>query len=184
MNTALLVLAYVSGLNPPRSRLGIPETPNLRARALPLWAGSLLTLGAVVGLAWVSGPLLESLEITPETFRLAAGFTLTLAALYVLARPRPPEEPVPEGRLAAVWPVAFPRLLGPEVLALSLTTGNQEGVAATAVAATVALAILGALGPLPRRQTADRVLLYLGRLMAVGLLVVAVWLLIEGIHDV
>jgi len=184
VNAALLVLAYVSGLNPPRTRLGIPEMASQRARALPLVGGSLLMLGAVVGLAWSSGPLLEVLEITPETFRIAAGFTLALCGLYVLVRPRPAEEPVPGGWWPALWPVAFPRLLGPEILTLSLTTGSQEGVVATMAAAAVSLGLLGSLGPLTRRETADRVLLHLGRVIAVGLLVVAVWLLIEGIRDV
>jgi small neutral amino acid transporter SnatA (MarC family) len=184
MNGALLVVAYVSGLNPLRCRLGIPETMSRRVRAAPLAAGSLLAWGAIVVLAWFSGPLLEWLEITPETFRIAAGFTLALCGLYVLARPVPPEEPVPGGWWPSLWPVAFPRLLGPEMLALSVTTGSKEGVAATAVAAAVALSLLGLLGPVARRETADRVLLHLGRLVAVALLVVAVWLLIEGIRDV
>ncbi len=184
MTAALLVLAYVSGLNPPRTRLGMPETSRQRAAALPLGGGSLLALGAVAGLAWVSGPLLETLEITPETFRIAAGFTLALCGFYVLTRPRPPKEPVPGGWWPALWPVAFPRLLGPEFLALSVTTGSQEGVGATVVAAAVSLALLGLLGSLPRRDMTDRVLLHLGRMVAVALLAVAVWLLIEGIRDV
>lgn len=184
MSGALLVIAYLAAVNPPRARLGLPETGADRARPFVLGGGLLLGFGVVWGLAAVSGPLLDWLEVTPETFRIAAGITAVLAAAVVLVRPRPADEPELPGRLAALWPVAFPRLAAPQVLVLAISTGAQEGVAATLAAAAVSLGVLGVLGLVPRRGVADRALLWLGRVLAALLVVVAIWLIIEGIREV
>jgi len=184
VTTALLVAAYLGALNVARARLGSPEAGNGRARLVPLAGGSLLTLGVVAALAGWSGPLLRSLQITPETFRIAAGIAAILAAAYVLVVPRPAAEPVPGGWWPALWPVCFPLLAGPEVLALAVATGSREGVPATLAAAGVALAVLLALGALPRRPLGDRVLVWSARVLAMVLLVVGLWLAVDGIRDV
>lgn len=184
MRTALLVAAYLAALNVARTRLGVPEGRAGRARPGVLAGGAVLAFGVVAALAGWSGPLLRSLEITPETFRIASGFAAVIAAGVVLAVPRPAAEPVPRGWRAAVWPVAFPLLLGPEVLALAVATGTQEGVRATLGAAGVALAALLALGFLPRRPLPDRVVLWLSRVLGAVLLLVGIWLAVDGIRDV
>jgi small neutral amino acid transporter SnatA (MarC family) len=184
VTTALLVAAYLGALNVARARLGVPEGGDGRARLPALAGGSLLTLGAVAALAGWSSPLLRSLQIAPETLRIAAGIAAILAAAYVLVVPRPAAEPVPGGWWPALWPVCFPLLAGPEVLALAVATGTREGVRATVAAAGVALAVLLALGALPRRRLADRVLVWSARLLGMVLLVAGLWLAIDGIRDV
>ena len=184
MTGGLLVAAYLAAFNVARTRLGVPEDEARRARAGVLVGGALLALGVTAALAACSGPLLRSLEITPETFRIAAGFAAVIAAAVVLAAPRPAAEPVPRRWRAAVWPVAFPLLLGPEVAALAVATGSQEGVAATLVAAGIGLAALVALGFLPRRPLPDRVLVWASRCFGAVLLLVGIWLAVDGIRDV
>jgi small neutral amino acid transporter SnatA (MarC family) len=184
VSPGLLVAAYLAAVNVARTRLGLPEDPRGRARPAVLAGGAALAFGAVAALAGWSGPLLRSLEITPETFRIAAGFALTIAAVAALLAPRPAAEPVPRGWRAALWPVAFPLLLGPEVMALAVATGTQEGVPATLGATGAALAALLALGALPRRPLPDRVLLWLSRVLGVVLLVAGMWLAVDGIRDV
>jgi len=184
VTAALLIAAYLGALNVARARLGAPEAGDGRARLVPLAGGSLLTMGVVAALAGWSGPLLRSLQITPETFRIAAGIVAILAAAYVLVVPRPAAEPVPGGWWPALWPVCFPLLAGPEVLALAVATGAREGFLATLLAAGVALAVLVALGSLPRRPLGDRVLVWSARVLAMVLLVVGLWLAIDGIRDV
>lgn len=184
MTLGLLVIAYLAAVNAARTRLGLPEGEGGRARWGALTGGSLLALGLVAALAGWSGPLLRGLEITPETFRIAAGIAAMLAAAYVLLVPRPAAEPVPGGWWAALWPVCFPLLAGPEVMALAVATGAKEGVAATLAGAGGALAVLLLLGLLPRRPLADRVLLWASRVLGLLLLVVGVWLAIDGIRDV
>lgn len=184
MNGILLVVAYVAAVNPLRTRLGLPESEGGRARMGVLGAGALVAVGGVLSLAGWSGPILDALEVSPETFRLAAGIVVSVAAIVTLIRPRPAEEPEAPGALAALWPVAYPRLLGAEVVVLALTTGTQEGVAPTVAAAAVALGLAVCLGWLRRSRFTDRVLLNTGRLVTVLLVIVAVFLMVDGIRDV
>jgi small neutral amino acid transporter SnatA (MarC family) len=181
---ALLVIAYLAAVNPARTRLGVPGTGRGRAHLPALAGGSLLALGLVAALAGWSGPLLRALEITPETFRIAAGIAAMLAGAYVLMVPRPAAEPVPAGGWAALWPVCFPLLAGPEVMALAVATGTGEGVTATLAGVATALAVLLLLGLVPRRPPADRVLLWASRVLGLLLLIVGVWLAVDGIRDV
>ena len=184
MNPGLLAAAYLAVVNVARTRLGLPEDGRGRARFGVAAAGAALAFGALAALAGWSGPLLRSLEITPETFRIAAGIALLVAGVGAMAVPRPAAEPPARGWRAALWPVAFPLILGPEVMALAVSTGTQEGVAATLWAGGAALAVLLGLGTLPRRPLPDRVLLWASRLLATMLVAVGVWLVVDGIRDV
>ncbi len=184
MNGILLTAAYLAVVNPLRTRPGLPEGPGGRARMGVLAAGAALALAGVLALAGWSGPILDALQVSPETFRLAAGIVLTVAAMVLLARPRPAEEPEAPGAAAAVWPVLYPRLLSAEVVALALTTGTKEGAAATLAAAAVAFGATILVGFVPRNPLADRVLTGLGRLVVVLLAIVAVYLMVDGIRDV
>ncbi|MBP1633244.1 MAG: hypothetical protein H6Q11_1532 [Acidobacteria bacterium] len=184
MTFGLLLAAYLGALNVARARLGVPEASGGRARPWPLAGGSLLALGLVAALAGWSGPLLRALQITPETFRIGAGIVAVVAAAYILMVPRPAAEPVPGGWWAALWPVCFPLLVGPEVMAMAVATGTREGVPATLAAAGVALAVILAMGALPRRPLPDRALVWLARVLAMVLLVVGLWLAVDGIRDV
>lgn len=184
MNGVLLAIAYLAVVNPPRTRTGVPEDGTGRARSGVLGLGSvgaLLALGALGG--W-SGPILDALQITPETFRLAAGLIVGIAGLRTLVVERPADEPELDGWGAAAWPVAFPRLFTPETAALALTTGSQEGGMAVLGGAAAALALLNALGWLRRTERTDRFLVRLGRMMSVLLMVMAVFLVVDGIRDV
>jgi len=184
MTVGLLVAAYLAACNVARTRLGAPEDGTARARPGALAGGVAVAFGVVAALAGWSGPLLRSLEITPETFRIGAGFVAVIAGAVVLAVPRPAAEPVPRGWRAALWPVAFPLLAGPEVLALAVATGSREGVPATLAAAGAALVALLALGFLPRRPLPDRVLVWASRVLGAVLLLVGIWLAVDGIRDV
>lgn len=184
MNGILLGLAYLAAANPPRTRLGLPETPGRRADTAVVGLGAGIALGAVFGLGWASGPALEALQITPETFRIAAGLVALVAGVAALWRSRPGAEPMLDGWRAAIWPVAFPRLLSPEVAALALTTGSKEGVAATVAAVAVGLGAVVALAGVRRTEIRDAVLEWAGRVVAVALVAAGVFLMIDGIRDV
>ncbi len=107
-----------------------------------------------------------------------------MTGLAGLWKPRPGEEPGLPGWRAAIWPVAFPRLLAPEVAALALTTGSNEGVLATILAAGVGLGAAVVLAPVRRGDAADGILEWAGRILAVLLVAVGVFLMIDGIRDV
>jgi len=184
VNGVLLGIAFVAAVNPLRTRLGLPENEGGRAKMSVLVAGTGLALGGVLALAGWSGPILDGLEVSPETFLLAAGIVLSVAAIITLARPRPAAEPEAGGMRAALWPVAYPRLLSAEVVALALTTGTKEGVASTLAAAAIGFGLTVGLGVVRRTDFADRVLLNTGRLVVVLLVIVAVFLMVDGIRDV
>ncbi|HEX9978411.1 MAG TPA: hypothetical protein VGB41_07285 [Acidimicrobiia bacterium] len=183
MTGALLVVAFAAAFNPFRSRGALPETSDGRGRAVPLLVGGALAVASVAALAWWSGPVLRTLQITPETFKIAAGFVAVLAGGYAFVVAVPSAEPELGGWRAGVWPVWYPRLLGPEVIVLALTAGAGNGVAATSWSAAAAVTALFALAPMHGRVT-RRVLVWFGRILSAALVVVGVWLTIDGIRDV
>ena len=183
MNGIFLVVTALAAINPARTRLGLPES-GLRARMGPLSTGGLIALVALAGLAALSGPLLEALEVTPETFRIAAGFVLLVAGVRSLLRPRPVEEPELDGWRAAVWPVAFPRLFTPEAVAFAVAAGASDGVGGAALALVIGIAAVVALGLVERRPVVDGVLRWTGTLLAVLVVLAATFLMIDGIRDV
>jgi len=179
----LLLVAVVAAVNPCRARGALPESSAARVRPIPLVVGGALLILTVAGLAWWSGPLLDSLQITSETFKIAAGFVAVLAAGYAFVVAVPAPEPELTGWRAGIWPVWYPRLLGPEVMFLAVTAGTGSGVMATTAASAAAVAALGALAPV-RGPVARRVLVWLGRLFAAALVLAGIWLTVDGIRDV
>lgn len=183
MSGPLLVVAFIAAVNPFRSRGSLPESDTGRGRPGPIIVGATLLVASVALLAWWSGPVLRFLQITPETFKIAAGFVAVIAAGYAFVVATPAAEPELPGWRAGVWPVWYPRLLAPEVMMLALTTGTGNGVAASAGAAAAAAGALLALAPV-RGRIARRTVLWLGRLASAALVVVGIWLTIDGIRDV
>jgi small neutral amino acid transporter SnatA (MarC family) len=139
-------------------------------------------IAALAGVAAASRSILSALEITPEMFRIAAGFVLVIVAAWMLFVPVPSQEPVAAGMAGAVWPVAYPRVVSPETLALALTTGASEGVMVGPMA--IAGAVVVMLGALRVGPLGQRVLAATGRVVALVLLLVAVWLAIQGVREV
>lgn len=181
MNSLLVIVAYLAALNPARTRLGLPEEgPSVDwGRTL---AGVILGVAALIGVSAGAGFVLDRLEISPETFRIAAGFVLVIAAAWMLFVAVPRQEPVARGWAGAVWPVAYPRVVSPETLTVALTVGASEGV--ESLAPLVAGAALLVLGLVPNTPLRGRVLAATGRVIAAVLVVVGIWLAIQGVREV
>jgi small neutral amino acid transporter SnatA (MarC family) len=181
MNGLLSVVAWLAALNPPRTRLGLPERVG-RGRMEVVGPGAIIGIAVLLGVSGGARGLLDALEISPEMFRIAAGFVLVIVGAWMLFRPVPDPEPVADGFRGALWPVAYPRVVSPETLVLAVTTGASDGVmvgpTALAGAALIALAALP-MGPSGRRISAA-----IGRVFAVGLVVVAIWLAVQGVREV
>ena len=103
---------YLAAVNPARLRPALPQRKG-RIRWAATLSGATATLVAGFFLVAVSTDLLDALDITPETWRIAAGSIATLVGLRVLAAPLRAEEPQLHGRWAALVPVAFPLLITP-----------------------------------------------------------------------
>jgi small neutral amino acid transporter SnatA (MarC family) len=184
MNGSLMLVAYLAALNPMRTRLGVPEHSQGRARMDLLASGSAIGLVALMALAGVASSLLSALQISPETFRIAAGLVLVIVAAWMLFVPVPSDEPVPDGPGAALWPVAYPRVISPETITLAITTGASSGVGAMLPGLVVANLVLVALGLVPTGPLGGRILANLGRVLAVALALVGIWLVLQGVREV
>jgi small neutral amino acid transporter SnatA (MarC family) len=184
MSDVLLLVAFLTAVNPPRSRIGLPEGSTGRMRPEALVVGAVASLGLIAALGWWSAPMLATLEITPETFRIAAGLVAILAGARAFALPVPVAEPEFGGWRDGLWPIAFPRILAPEVLMLAVAGATQNGVAASTVAAAAAVAALGVLGAVSGKGRSAGFLAALGRVLAVLLILVGIFLMVDGIRDV
>jgi len=175
---AFLLLALVASANPCRVRLVLPK----RREAVAL--GALIALGSAAGVAAVGGAFLDALDITPETFRLAAAVVLALEGARALVLARPTPEPELGGLGAALVPVAFPLLLTPGVVMLALTAGgdNIVGEAVAALALTFALVLATTL--IPRGARADALLGAGGRLLGAAEIAAGIALAVDSLHDV
>jgi small neutral amino acid transporter SnatA (MarC family) len=181
MTGLLAIVAWLAVLNPPRTRLGFPERDE-RARMEIVGPGIVIGIGGLLIVAAVARPVLDALEITPEMFRIAAGFVLLIAAAWVFFVAEPVQEPVAPGLRGAMWPVAYPGVITPGALVLGLTTGASDGVPwlplGIGATALLALAVFTP-GPIGRR-----VLVAVSRLLAVAVVLTAVWLAIAGVREV
>jgi small neutral amino acid transporter SnatA (MarC family) len=184
MSGWLAIVAYVATLNPARTRLGIPSDESGRAEARRLVVGAVLGSVMLFGVAAAATALLGWLEISPEMFRIAAGFILVIVAAWMVFVPEPTPEPSPDSRAAWLWPVAYPRVISPEMLTLVLTTGASDGLGITALGLGVSSVLLVALGVIRSVGLSSRVLASVGRVLAVLLVLVGIWLAIQGIREV
>ncbi len=181
MTTWFIYLSYIAALNPARLREALPEERG-RSRAVPLVGGAAVVLLAGLALAAASESILDALDITPETWRIAAGTVVALVAIRVLVVPGRPAEPELTGPWASIVPVAFPLLLTPELVALISVYGATESLGTTVAALAVALAVSVAAGLL--RRTRPRLWIATTRLLASGAVVAGFALIVEGIRDV
>ncbi len=182
--TAILVfafIAYVAAVNPPRLRIGLPESDG-RARFGPLLAGSALVFLITAGLALSAEAVLDWFQITPESWRMASGLIVGLVGARVLVAPQRADEPVLDGWGAAVVPVAFPLLFTPQLAALAVLFGGTESTSVAAGMLALALVVTVAVGML--RRTREALWLASARFFGALLIIVAVLEVVEGIRDV
>ncbi len=178
MSFAFLAFAFVAAVNPCRLRLVLPES---RA-AVAL--GALVALAGVAAIAAVAGAMLDALDISPESFRLAAAVVLALEGARALLLARPRKEPELAGLGAALVPVAFPLLLSPGVVALAVAAGGDDVELEALGALALALALVLAVMLVPRTPRADGLLAAGGRLLGALEIAAGVALAVGAIHDV
>ena len=174
----LLIIAFVTAINPFRTKPVLP--PRLDAVAI----GAALAFGVALVLAAGADSLLDWLNTSPEAFRIGAGGVLAVSGVSAMVRPRP-EEPSLAGAAAGLVPVAFPLLVTPALAVLAISYGADRGVGDAAIGTAVALAGLIAAAVVPRGGDVSRsVWAWLGRMTGAAVVVVAVVLIIDGIKDV
>jgi small neutral amino acid transporter SnatA (MarC family) len=173
-----LLLAFATSLNACRLRRAFPTGPPTLA------LGSVLAMGAGTALALSGRAVLAALDISPESFRLAAALVLTLEGARALLSGPPTTTSALPGLRAALVPVAFPLLLQPGVVVLALAAGG-DGVSRPALGAlAVALLLVIGTGLLPRGPRAEALLAAGGRLLGALEIVVGVALAVDALRDV
>ena len=178
MSLGLLLLAFAAAVNPCRTRLGLPAAKS----AVPL--GALVALAAGAALASLGDPLLGALDVSPESFRLAAGAVLLIEGTRDVVLPRPATEPVLPGLGAALVPIAFPLLLRPGPVVLALAAGG-DGIAWKGIAAlAVALALVVIAGAVPTDTRGESLLEGGSRLLAALEVTAGIALGLDAITDV
>ena len=170
MNTLAL---FVVAVNPAAVAASVPRAALSRPRAQVAFITTAVTVALLAG---CSGPLLDWLDVSPPTFRVAAGVVLGLtSARWVLlgAKPITTVDEVP----------IFTILLSPGLVAVAITAGTEVGAASAAAGGVVALVASGAavywqghLGP--------AVWSWATRLVGVAGIAVAVALVVDGVKTV
>jgi small neutral amino acid transporter SnatA (MarC family) len=179
----LWAAALLLALNPARAAAAIPRTgrPHREVIALAGLGGAIGGVGVCIAAA-VGDPLLDALDVSEPSFRLAAGIVALITGAADLIRPPPPSEPALSGRKAALIPVAIPLVARPALLVMALGAGADRSVlvAVAAMAAGVAL-LAGLTAWCPADGPGGGALAWARRLLAAGLLACGVLLAIDGI---
>ncbi len=182
----LWATALVLALGPARAAFGVPRAGRSPRAVLGLAAvGGLIGALAVCAAAIAGDPLLDALDVSEPSFRMAAGLVAVLAGAADLFRRPPQPEPALAGRRAALIPVAVPLVARPALLVLALGAGADRGVLVSAGAMAVGVALFtGLAANCPTDGPGGRVLAWAGRLMAAGLVACGAILAVDGLLDV
>ena len=183
MSFAFYAFAFFAVANPFRWRLSLPERDG-RVRGQPLALGVALLVGVAAPISAAAGSVLDWLDISPETWRIAAGVVVVGAGLWVLAFPRRRDEPELAGMGAGVVPVFFPVLLAPELYVLLKSTGADETVGFTLASLAIPIGALAVLTLQRRTPVSESVMTAMSRILAALAVVVGLALIISGIRDV
>jgi len=179
----LWAAALVLALNPARAAFGVPRAGRSRRTAAGVAAVGGVIGGLTVCAAAAAGePLLEALDVSEPSFRLAAGIVAALAGAADLFRRPPAPEPALAGWRAALIPVAIPVVARPALLVLALGAGADRGVLPSAGAMAMGIALLtGLVAGWPTEGPRGRVLRWAGRLIAAALVACGLILAIDGV---
>ncbi len=172
-------LAYLAAVNPPRLRPQLASGEQ-RGRPVQLVVGAAMVAGVGLILVLAADGILDALDISDETWRLAAGVVCGLVGARALVAPRLGEMPLPSG--PALVPIAFPLLFTPQLAVLTILFGATESIATAWGWLAVGVGAGVAAGGLRYRR--PELWLALARLLAAVLVILGIALVIAGIRDV
>jgi small neutral amino acid transporter SnatA (MarC family) len=175
----MLFVAVLAAVDPAGARLAARRS----GVDLPgaILGGAVIVLVAAGVLAGAGDAIVDWLSVRPESWRIAAGIVAGFTGVRRLVSGLPPAEPRTE-RVPALVPMAFPIMFTPTVATLAVAGGVDVGVAITAAAFAVGLALAAAAGVVA--GGGDRLWLAASRFFGAVLVVAAVALVISGIADI
>jgi small neutral amino acid transporter SnatA (MarC family) len=157
LSVGFLVAAFLGTTN--AGRLALARGGVLRA--LP--AGFVFVVAVVL----LADELLDALDISPESFRIAAGLVLAVRGLWMVV-----------GAISVSG--AYSAVVTPELALLAVSAGADEPTGKVLAAAAIAFAV-GALASIPAGQ---RLLAPAARFLSALQVVVGVALVVSGVQDV
>lgn len=169
MTTTLLFLALLAALNPVRVHTVRPDpvTPGVVGYAAALVVGA----GAVF--AVLASPLLDLVDVSGSSARIAAGVALVAIAMRDVLGPVPRAEPALSGDRAGLVPVAFPAAMNPATALLMVAASADRGAVAAILVLTGALTVTLAVLRGPKLPVRRQLLVASGAGgVAIGVLVV------------
>jgi small neutral amino acid transporter SnatA (MarC family) len=182
----LWTVALFAAVNPFRLALALPRGERSArivtgAAALGGIAGAALAVAAGFGV----GLLLDALDISDASLRIAAGVVAAVVGIATLVLKPPSPIPALPGLRAALVPVAVPMVANAGLIGLAVSAFADRGPALVAAALAIAVGTLTVLAAFVLPEgVAGRVLGWAGRLTAAMLVVAAAQLVIDGMFAV
>jgi len=166
------LVAFLVAVNPPALAAALPRAVAVRT----IIVAALFTTALVAIAAGLSQPVLDLLDVSAPTFRVAAGAVLAVAGIRWVAVGARPIDDAPR-------PLALlPRLFTPSLLAIAITFGVEDGTFTTTLAGAAALltAVVAALW----RGRGLAWWSWSARLVGLGAVAVGLALVVDGVKTV
>lgn len=167
MTVAFAVALLVVAINPPRRYSELPKRPE------SVGQGALLTLVAVLVVGVAADSILDALDVSEPTFRVAVGGVIAVRSIIDLTRA--PGQGADDG--GAVVPIFFPVLLRPEFVLAAMLVAVDRDVFVTVFGAAVALGLVVTAVSLSRLRFSRPLDVFVSG----GALVLAVDVLVDGV---
>jgi small neutral amino acid transporter SnatA (MarC family) len=184
----LWAVALVAALNPFRAALGVPRREGDRsggraAAGLAALGGAAGAVGVLV-VALAGDPLLDLLNVSDTSARIAVGTVAAIVGGADLVRRPPSAEPALAGWGAALVPVTVPLVLRPALILAGVGAHADRGAGVVVIALAVGVAGLAAAATAPTAGASGRALRWASRLTAAALVAASVLLVVDGVLDV
>ena len=176
-------LALLVAVNPPAVAVALRGAPTRRAMAV---AAAIATVLAGVA-ALLSGPVLDALDVTPATFRVAAAVVLGVAGVrWLVVGPWRLPDGIGFDTAAGGWrrivvPLVVPVLITPQVVVVSASLGADHGVGPVVIGAAAGMAAAWAAAVVRARPLLWPIA---SRFVGLGAVVLALALASDGIRTV
>jgi small neutral amino acid transporter SnatA (MarC family) len=174
------LLAMLAAVNP--AAVAIALWPRERRTAVAIAAA--LTWGLVLALAGFSEPLLDALDVTAATFRIATGVVVGLAgARWLVFGASPVDVDTRPGSWQRVGvPLLIPALVSPQLAMVAISTGADDGTFVAGLTAAPALLLAGIAATVAKRRRMGWLVAvrFLGALGILG----AFALVVDGVKSV
>ena len=184
MSFAVALITAIVTLDPLRVWPGLPgggRNERLRLAAL----GAALVTGVLAIVAALADPILDSLEISDPTARIAAGVAVVVIGVRDAFAAPAAVDPALPGWRAALVPVAVPHLFTPGISLLAVSASADLGVGEAILAVMIAMAVVVGLALWPAPGPAGARAARAGQVLLAGLAIaMGGSLMVDGVLDI